>query len=100
MADGTDSVRVLGRHSGKASLSVQFLALREDLFPVRGITGGSSPSVALGEGFPECFCVLPMCIWHSGIGRRVARQLYKDRSQSEPMGLLLVPSPILQLCLT
>jgi hypothetical protein len=66
MADGTDSVRVLGRHSGKASLSVQFLALREDLFPVRGITGGSSPSVALGEGFPECFCVLPMCIWHSG----------------------------------
>jgi hypothetical protein len=33
---------------------------------VRGIPGGSSPSVALGEGFPECFGAFPECIWHSG----------------------------------
>jgi hypothetical protein len=59
-------LRVLGRHSGKASPSVRFLTLGEDLFPVRGIPGGSSPSVALGEGFPECLCPFPECIWHSG----------------------------------
>jgi hypothetical protein len=58
-------LRVLGRHSGKASPSVRFLTLGEDLFPVRGIPGGSSPSVALGEGFPECSCPFPECIWHS-----------------------------------
>jgi hypothetical protein len=51
--------RVLVWHSGKASPSVRFLALGEDLFPVRGIPGRSSPSVTLGEGFLEC-------IWHSG----------------------------------
>jgi hypothetical protein len=50
-------------HSGK---SVRFLALGEDLFPVRGIPGSSSSSVALGEGFPECFCLFPESIWHSG----------------------------------
>jgi hypothetical protein len=55
-----------GWHSGKASPSVRFLALGEGLFPVRGIPGGSSPSVALGEGFPECFGTFPECIWHSG----------------------------------
>jgi hypothetical protein len=55
-----------GWHSGKASPSVLFLALGEALFPVRGIPGGSSPSVALGEGFPECFGAFPECVWHSG----------------------------------
>jgi hypothetical protein len=58
--------RVLGWHSGKASPSVRFLALGEDLFPVKGIPRGSSPSVALEEGFPECFFAFPECIWHSG----------------------------------
>jgi hypothetical protein len=58
--------RALGRHSGKASPSVRILTLGEELFPVGGIPGGSSPSVALGEGFPECFCVFPECIWHLG----------------------------------
>jgi hypothetical protein len=53
--------RVLGRHSGKASPSVRFLALGEDLFLVRGVPGGSSPSVALREGLPECFCPFPEC---------------------------------------
>jgi hypothetical protein len=57
--------RVLGRHSGKASPSVRFLALGEGIFPVRGIPGGSSPSVALGEGFPECFSIFPEWM-HSG----------------------------------
>jgi hypothetical protein len=42
------------------------LALGEGLFPVRGIPGGSSPSVALGEGFPECFWLVPECLRHSG----------------------------------
>jgi hypothetical protein len=32
---------------------------------VRGIAGGSSPSVALGEGFPECKTVFPECCRHS-----------------------------------
>jgi hypothetical protein len=42
------------------------MALGEDIFPVRGIPGGSSPSVALGEGFPECFPLFPECQMHSG----------------------------------
>jgi hypothetical protein len=46
--------RVLPWHSGKPSPSVRFLALGEDLFPVSRFPGSSSPSVALGEGFPEC----------------------------------------------
>jgi hypothetical protein len=55
--------QVLGRHSGKASPSVRFLALGEDLFPMRGIPGGTT----LGEaGFLECFGAFPECIWHSG----------------------------------
>jgi hypothetical protein len=57
--------RVLGRHSGKASPSARDLALGEGLFPVNGFTGHSgkpSPSVALGEAFPECFGVFPECI--------------------------------------
>jgi hypothetical protein len=49
--DGTDGV--------KSFPSVRFLALGEDLFPVSRIPDRSSPSVALGEGFPEY-------IWHSG----------------------------------
>jgi hypothetical protein len=57
--------RVLGRHSGTASPSVRFLALREGLFTVRGIAGSSSPSIALREGFPECYWAFPECIWHS-----------------------------------
>jgi hypothetical protein len=44
--DGTDGV--------KSFPSVRFLALGEDLFPVSRIPDRSSPSVALGEGFPEC----------------------------------------------
>jgi hypothetical protein len=51
--------RVLRWHSGKASPSVRFLALEEGLFPVERIPGSSSPSVALGEGFPECFSAFP-----------------------------------------
>jgi hypothetical protein len=42
------------------------LALGEELFPVRSIPGSSSPSVALGEGFPECFLLFPECFRHSG----------------------------------
>jgi hypothetical protein len=33
---------------------------------VRSIPGSSSPSVALGEGFPECFLLFPECFRHSG----------------------------------
>jgi len=33
---------------------------------VRGLAGGSSPSVALGEGFPECNWAFPECNGHSG----------------------------------
>jgi hypothetical protein len=42
------------------------MALGEELFPVRSIPGSSSPSVALGEGFPECFLLFPECFRHSG----------------------------------
>jgi hypothetical protein len=42
------------------------LALGEDLFPVNHFPGRSSPSVALGEGFPECFGLFPECFRHSG----------------------------------
>jgi hypothetical protein len=58
--------RVLPWHSGKSSPSARFLALGEELFPVRSIPGSSSPSVALGEGFPECFLLFPECFRHSG----------------------------------
>jgi hypothetical protein len=58
--------RELGWHSGKASPSARKLALGEGRFPVRSIPGRSSPSVALGEAFPECFGAFPECIWHSG----------------------------------
>jgi hypothetical protein len=58
--------RVLPWHSGKPSPSVRFLALGEDLFPVNHFPGSSSPSVALGEGFPECFGLFPECFRHSG----------------------------------
>ena len=51
--------RVAARHSTKPSPSARFSTLREGAFPVGGLAGGSSPSVALGEGFPECN-------WHSG----------------------------------
>ena len=49
--------RVLAQLSEKPSPSARFLALGEDVFPVKRYPGQSSPSVALGEGFPEC-------IWH------------------------------------
>jgi hypothetical protein len=42
------------------------LALGEELFPVSSIPGSSSPSVALREGFPECFWLFPECLRHSG----------------------------------
>jgi hypothetical protein len=42
------------------------MALGEELFPVSRFPGSSSPSVALGEGFPECFQLFPECLWHSG----------------------------------
>jgi hypothetical protein len=63
--------RVLPWHSGKPSPSVRFFALREDLFPVNRFPGSSSPSVALGEAFPECcfpecFWLFPECLRHSG----------------------------------
>jgi hypothetical protein len=35
------------------------LALGEELFPVSRFPGSSSPSVALGEGFLECFWLFP-----------------------------------------
>jgi hypothetical protein len=56
------------RNSGKASPSARDLALGEGLFPVKRFPGRPSPSVALGEAFPECFGVFPECIWHSGKG--------------------------------
>ena len=31
-----------------------------------GLAGGSSPSVALGEDFPECNWAFPECNWHLG----------------------------------
>jgi hypothetical protein len=34
--------------------------------PVSRFPGSSSPSVALGEGFPECFWLFPECLRHSG----------------------------------
>jgi hypothetical protein len=49
-----------------ASSSARDLALGEGCFPVKSVPGSSSPSVALGEGFPECFWLFPECIWHSG----------------------------------
>ena len=58
--------RVPARHSAKPSPSARFLTLGEGDFPVRGLAGGSSPSVALGEGFPECNWAFPECNWHSG----------------------------------
>jgi hypothetical protein len=58
--------RVLPWHSGKSSPSVRFLALGEEFFPVSRFPGSSSPSVALGEGFPECFWLFPECLRHSG----------------------------------
>jgi hypothetical protein len=45
-----------------ASPSARDLALGEGCFPVKSIPGSSSSSVALGEGFPECFCLFPECI--------------------------------------
>jgi hypothetical protein len=54
--------RVLGRHSGKASPSARDLALGEGLFPVKHFPGRPSPSVAVGEAFPEYFLVFPECI--------------------------------------
>jgi hypothetical protein len=33
---------------------------------VNHFPGSSSPSVALGEGFPECFGLFPECFRHSG----------------------------------
>jgi hypothetical protein len=66
--------RVLPWHSGKSSLSVRFLALGEELFPVSRFPGSSSPSVALGEGFPECFWLFPECLMHSG--KQVAPVVY------------------------
>jgi hypothetical protein len=44
------------------------LALGEGLFPVSLFPGLPSPSVALGEAFPECFGGFPECFWHSGKG--------------------------------
>ena len=58
--------RVPARHSAKPSPSARFLTLGEGDFPVRGLAGGSSPSVALGEGFPECNWAFPECNRHSG----------------------------------
>jgi hypothetical protein len=55
-------------HSGKASPTAPDLALGEGLFPVSNVPGRPSPSVALGEAFPECFGVFPECIWHMGKG--------------------------------
>jgi len=50
---------VLGRLSGKPFPSARYLALGEDVFPVKRYFGHSSPSVALGEGFPECNWAFP-----------------------------------------
>jgi hypothetical protein len=66
--------RVQARHSGKASPSVRFLAFREGRFVVRGFLGSSYSSVALGEGFPECFGAFSKYIWHSG--KHVAPVVY------------------------
>ena len=58
--------RVPARHSAKPSPSARFLTLGEGDFSVRGLAGGSSPSVALGEGFPECNWAFPESNRHSG----------------------------------
>jgi hypothetical protein len=57
--NGTDAVNT-------SSPSVWYVALGEELFPVSCFPGSSSPSVALGEGFPECFWLFPECLRHSG----------------------------------
>jgi hypothetical protein len=57
--NGTDAVNT-------SSPSVRYVALGEELFPVSCFPGSSSPSVALGEGFPECFWLFPECLRHSG----------------------------------
>jgi hypothetical protein len=41
------------------------VALGEGLFPVSGFPRSSSPTVALGEGFPECNRAFPECNRHS-----------------------------------
>jgi len=57
-------LRVLAQLSEKPFPSARFLALGEDVFPVKRYPGQSSPGVALGEGFPECIWTFPECIWH------------------------------------
>ena len=59
--------RVPARHSAKLSPNARFLTLGEDDFPVRGLAGGSSPSVALGEGFSECNWAFPSATGTRGI---------------------------------
>ena len=68
-ANGVSLPRVPARHSAKPSPSARFSTLGEGAFPVRGLAGGSSPSVALGEGFPECNWVFP-----SATGTRGSQQ--------------------------
>jgi hypothetical protein len=70
--------RVLPWLSGKPSPSVRFLALGEELFPVSRFPGSPSPSVALGEGFRECFCLFPECLRH--LGKHAAPVVHCGRS--------------------
>ena len=57
-------LRVIAQLSEKPSPSARFLALGEDVFPVKRYPGQSFLSVALGEGFSECIWAFPECIWH------------------------------------
>jgi hypothetical protein len=54
--------RERARHSGKAFSSARDLPLGEGLFLMRSVPGRTSPSVVIGEVFPECFGVFSECI--------------------------------------
>jgi hypothetical protein len=54
---------------------------------VRVIPGGSSPSVAPGEGFPECFGAFPECIWHSEKQLSPVVTLPAERRSAEAVGV-------------
>jgi hypothetical protein len=90
--------RVLVWHSGKASPCVRFLALGEDLFPVRDIPSRSSPSVALGRVFPRVFgeAGLSRSVWTSRKRGAVAEEgSTQGRREGGTEGGLAPPNKLL-----
>jgi hypothetical protein len=79
--------RELARRSGKASPSARDLALGEGRFTVRSVTGSPSSSVALAEGFPECFFLpqVHLALGEAGVSRSVLCSLFVTTLNSWPL---------------